>query len=110
MMRKATLMKHKAARARSRLDELTRSTFLLPVSSFDLFLFCFFGDVAFTDYYISLPIPFCPGSSTSYVFPFRVVFFYLVTTSCISDVSSYDNSLNQFNRRMISFSVASIVL
>ena len=42
--------------------------------------FCLFGDVAFSEYFfVSLPLSLCM-ESTSYVFPFRMVFFYLVTT------------------------------
>ena len=33
--------------------------------------------------------------STSYVFPFRMVFYYLVTTGWIFDISLCENSINQ---------------
>ena len=35
--------------------------------------------------------------STSYVFLFRVVFFYLVTTGLIFDISLYENSINSIS-------------
>ena len=42
--------------------------------------FCFFGDdVVFPSIFVPLPFYLCT-ESTSYVFSFRVVFFYLVTT------------------------------
>ena len=46
---------------------------------FFLFSFCLFGDVAFPEYalYHLLPFSLCM-ESTSYVFSFRMVFFYLV--------------------------------
>ena len=35
--------------------------------------------------------------SISYVLSFRMVFFYLVTTSCIFDISLHENSINQID-------------
>ena len=37
----------------------------------------------------------CCMESTSYVFSFRLVFFYLVTTGWVFDISSSENSINQ---------------
>ena len=37
--------------------------------------------------------------STSYIFPFRMMFFYLVTTGWIFDISICDNSNGNFYRR-----------
>ena len=51
------------------------------------FFLCFF-DVAFSEYFVSLPFSLINSiESTSYVFPFRMVFFYLVTTDWIFDIS-----------------------
>ena len=43
---------------------------------------------------VSLPFSLCM-ESTSYVFPFRVVFFYLVTTGWIFFINSSENSIDQ---------------
>ena len=43
-----------------------------------------------------VPLPFSPCmESTSYVLSFRMVFFYLVTTGWIFDISLCENSINQ---------------
>ena len=64
---------------------------------FCFFLVCFFGvDVSFSEY-IFVPLSFSLYlESTSYVFPFRMVFFYLVTTGWIFYISLIcENSINQ---------------
>ena len=71
----------------------------LPTSFFSFFRCFFLGDVAFSGYfYFFTPLPFslCM-ESTSYVFPFWVVFFYLVTTGGIFDISLCENLINQIN-------------
>ena len=57
--------------------------------------FSFFGDVAFSEYFIvPFPLSLCM-ESTSYVLSFRMMFFYLVTTGWIFYISLYENSINQ---------------
>ena len=46
---------------------------------FFLLLFLFFGDVAFSEYFYTIIVSLFCMESTSYVFPFRMVFFHLVT-------------------------------
>ena len=89
--RKAARAKHKAARARSRLDELTFGTFNVRTAALNgvvngigkLFWRGVFSE------YISVPLPFspCMESGMSYVSPFRMVFFYHVTTGWISYIN-----------------------
>ena len=43
-----------------------------------LFLFRFFGDVAFSEYFCTIAVSSWPWESTSYVLSFRMVFFYLL--------------------------------
>ena len=61
------------------------------------FLFCLFGYVAFSEYFfVPFPLSLCM-ESTSYVLSFRMVFFvffYLVTTGWIFDISLCHNSIN----------------
>ena len=58
------------------------------------FSFCLFGDVAFSVFVFFVPLPFslCM-ESISYVFSFRVVFFFFVTTGRIFYISLCDNSI-----------------
>ena len=51
-------------------------------------------DAAFSEFFVTLPGFFCM-ESTPYVFSFRMVFFYLVTTGWILDISLCENSINQ---------------
>ena len=44
--------------------------------------------------FVPLPFYFCI-ESISYIFPFRMVFFYLVTTGWIFDINLCENSINQ---------------
>ena len=71
------------------------TTVLLP------FFFCFFGYIAFFSesiFYAPLPFPLCMElECTLYVLSFRMVFFYLVTTGWIFDVSLRNNSTNQID-------------
>ena len=61
---------------------------------FYFFSFCLFGDVAFSEYFVSLPFPLCI-ESRSYVSPFRMAFFYLVTTGRSFYISLLcENSIN----------------
>ena len=48
-------------------------------------------------FFIPLPLSLCL-ESTSYVLSFRIVFFYLVTTGCIFDISLCENPINQLNQ------------
>ena len=65
---------------------VTAASFFVSVSSF-LFL-C-----------VPLPLSLCMMESTSYVFSFRMVFFYHVTTGWIFDISlACNNSINKKNR------------
>ena len=62
---------------------------LQPHLCFPVFhIFCFFGYVAFSEYFVPLLSFYLVNSieRTSYVFPFRMVFFYLVTMGCIFDI------------------------
>ena len=66
----------------------TRVSFFLSVFPF----FCLVGDVPFSEYFILFFVPFLPSlctESTSYVLSFRMVFFYLVTTAWIFDISLF---------------------
>ena len=57
--------------------------------------FSFLGGVAFSEY-LFVPFPLCLCmDSTSYVLSFRMVFFYLVTTGWIFDISLCENSIKQ---------------
>ena len=57
------------------------------------FSFFFFGDAAFSEYSVSLPLPLYM-ESTSYVLSFRMmVFFYLVTTGWILTSYLCENSI-----------------
>ena len=59
--------------------------------------FSFFGDAAFSIFFASL---FLCIESTSYVLSFRMVFFYLVTTGRVFDISSLsENSINSINQK-----------
>ena len=50
----------------------------------------------FSEYFCTVAVSLSHGENTSYVFPFRVVFFYLVITGWIFGVSVfYENSTNQ---------------
>ena len=51
----------------------------------------------FPSIFVPLPLYLCM-KSTSYFFPFRMMFFYLVTTGWISDISLCENSINQSTR------------
>ena len=64
--------------------------FFVFVSSF----FCFFGDVVFFEYFLSITVYLCM-ESTLYVFPFWMVFLYLVNTGWIFDIRLCENSINQ---------------
>ena len=59
--------------------------------------FCLFGYVAFSEYFfVPFPLSLCM-ESTAYVLSFRMVFFvffYLVTTGWIFDISLCENSIN----------------
>ena len=59
----------------------TRSKDLWKPLIFDLFPFCFFGDVAFFEYSLPSPFHLCIGE--------YVLFFHLVTTGWISDISLF---------------------
>ena len=59
--------------------------------SFSFFWRCRFFQVFFL---VPFPLSFCM-ESTSYVLSFRMVFFYLVTTGWIFDVSLCEDSINQ---------------
>ena len=63
------------------------------------FLLFIFGEVAFSKYFfVPLPFSFCM-ESTSYVFSFRMVVFYVVSTGWIFDISLLcENSINQSRR------------
>ena len=57
-----------------------------------------FGDVAFSEYFfVSFPLSLCM-ESTSNVISFRMVFFYLVITGWIFDISLCENSVDQSNQ------------
>ena len=56
---------------------------------FFLFSFCLLGDVAFSEYLCTTAVLSLYRESTSYVFFFRMVFFYLVTTGWIFYISLY---------------------
>ena len=59
--------------------------------------FPFLGDVAFFEsFVVPFPLSLCM-ESTSYVLSFMSVFFYLVTTSWIFDVTLCENSIIQSN-------------
>ena len=62
-----------------------------------VFILFLFGEVAFSVFVFFLPLPFSLClESTSYVLSFKMlVFFYLVTTGWIFDISSCENSINQ---------------
>ena len=57
--------------------------------------FCFFLDVAFSTIFLYHFRFLFVQESTSYVLSFRIVFFYLVTTGWIFDISLCDNLINQ---------------
>ena len=57
LKKKATCMKHKAARVTSRLDELAFGMFNVRTAAINVFFF-FFGDVAFYEYYVYSNITF----------------------------------------------------
>ena len=66
------------------------------------FTFCFSGDVAFSEYPVSLPFPLGMESTLLYV-SFRMAFFYLVTmgwilTSAYARIRSINQSINQYFR------------
>ena len=67
------------------------ASFFVYVSYFFLFLWrCRF----FPSIFVQLPFSLCV-ESTSYVFPFRIMFFYLETAGWIFDISLCENSFNQ---------------
>ena len=73
----------------ARVEEMRQS------SSF-IYTFCFFGDVPFYKYFCTLAVPsLIESACTSYVF-FQVVFFYLVTTGWILDISCIQSKFNHF--------------
>ena len=66
-----------------------------PPLSVILEYFCLYEDVAFSEYFfVPFPLSLCK-ESTSYVISSRMVFFYLVTTGWIFDISLCENSINQ---------------
>ena len=60
--------------------------------------FSFFGDVAFSKYFLYHFRFLFVWEYTSYVLSFRTVFFYLVTTDWIFDISLCENSINSTNQ------------
>ena len=52
----------------------------------------------FPSIFVPLPFSLCLGS-TAYVFPFRVMFFYLVTRGWIIDITLGENLTNQSNNQ-----------
>ena len=68
------------------------------------FVFCFFVDVAFSDYFVPLPFSPCTESYVVvYVLPFRTVFFfffYLVTTGWIFSVMLMHGKTQSINQSM----------
>ena len=59
----------------------------------------FLGNVAFSEYvFVPFPLSLCT-ESTPYALSFRMLFFYLVTTGSIFDISLSENSLNQSNMK-----------
>ena len=53
----------------------------------------------FPSIFVSLAFSlFMESTSCQYVFPFRIVFFYLMTTGWIFDTSLYDNSIDQLKK------------
>ena len=61
--------------------------------SFPFLFFCFFLDVAFFEFlFVPFPLYVCM-KSTSYVSSFQVVFFYLVATGWMLDISFCGNSI-----------------
>ena len=74
------------------------------------FSFCLFGDVAFSEYFsiVPFPISLCM-ESTSHVICFRTMFFYLVTTGWIFDISLLcENSINQINQSVNFFTYTTV--
>ena len=70
------------------------ASFSVFVSSF----FWFFGDTVSLFPCIFVPLPFSPcmeSTSYRYVFSFRMMFFYLVTTGWIFDMRLCENSIKQ---------------
>ena len=64
----------------------------VPTATFVSSFLPFFGHAAFPRFLYHNR--FCPFmESTPYVFPFRMVFFYVVTTGCIFDISLRENSI-----------------
>ena len=65
--------------------------------SFFLFPLIVVGDVAFSRVlFVPLPFSLCI-KTTSYIFSFGMVFFYLVTTGWIFDISLCESSINRSN-------------
>ena len=65
---------------------------------FVAYFFCFFGDVAFSECSISVPLPFSSCmESTWNVSPFGMLFFYLVTTGWIFCIIVCEHSINSIN-------------
>ena len=61
--------------------------------------FFFFGDVAFSEYFCTITVySSLSMESRSYVFPFRMMFFYLVTTGWILDISAYYVRIQSINQ------------
>ena len=59
------------------------------------FFFFVFGDVAFSEYFCAIVVFSLYGEYAVHFFPFRMVFFYLVTTGWILEISLQDNSINE---------------
>ena len=75
--------------------QLRNNNRLRPFLFVFLPFFCFFGDVVFSEYFCTITIYLCMMESTSYVFSFRVVLFYLVITGWIFDISLFVSEFNQ---------------
>ena len=95
---------------RSRGPSFNRSSICRPPDSrtcFFLFSFLIIWRCRFFRvFFVPLPFSLCM-ESTSHVFPFRIVFFYLVATSWIFDISLCENSINHSINRAIQSSRAS---
>ena len=63
----------------------------------------------FPSVFVPLPFSLCM-ESTSYVFPYRLVFFYLVTTDWILGISFCDSSINQSINQSIITDIKAAVL
>ena len=81
----------------SRLEELTFGTFNIRTAAVNGVKGTGFGMSLFLSIFVTLPFS-VSTESTSCVFPFRMVFFYLVTTGWVFDISSCENSINTINQ------------